>query len=135
MKAEKSHISTEKREEDLTTTSLIENEPYKCTGRFIEDFQNICKRNSIDYTPQMIHRNKIQHIPIQNIETKTSDVINFKAKPIKGKLQSTIDSQSETNNINNLNPLNQLNQKNNSFGSNDLENIKEGMNSLLAFSF
>lgn len=33
-------------------------EPYKCTGKFIDDFQVICKQSQLGFVPTLIHRAK-----------------------------------------------------------------------------
>lgn len=124
-KTDKTQLSIDKKDEDLLVNKG--DEPYKCTGKFIEDFQNICKKNHINYVPQMIHRHKRVHSPpIQNIETKLSEnnnniISRQKMTKIKHNL-SLLEPQSDL-----IHQSSGHNQKNSSILSlNDDENFKEG---------
>ncbi len=51
---------------------LFLQEPYKCTGRFIDDFPNLCKQLELSYIPPVIHRQKRAPTPtISEHKTKS----------------------------------------------------------------
>jgi hypothetical protein len=139
-KTEKSQLSFDKKEDELFVNLVKgdDHQPYKCTGKFIDDFQNICKQNQINYIPQIIHRRKQSHTPHQNMDVKASEInnINNKQKQTKMKhnlslLESQNDSMQQTNNGG------QFNQKNNSILSlTEDDYFKDGIIFLLpAFHF
>ena len=52
-------------------------EPYKCTGKFIDDFQIICKQNLLTYVPTIIHRAKRSNTPTAS-ELKREEKLRLK---------------------------------------------------------
>jgi hypothetical protein len=135
-KAEKSQLSFDKKDEEILVTLAKGDEPYKCSGKFIEDFQNVCKQNQINYIPQIIHRNKQSNMPHQNIELKASEIntINNKQKQTKVKQNlSLLEPQNDSIQQTNVHS-NQGNQKNNSILSfTEDENFKDGMDGYISY--
>jgi hypothetical protein len=41
-------------------------EPYQCTGKFLDDFQNLCKQNQLNYIPPIVTRPKRPTTPALN---------------------------------------------------------------------
>lgn len=95
-KNERSSRLTDKSQANINLGELIEeklsNEPYQCTGRLFDDFQNLCKQNQIKFTPPILHRAKRPTTPTLT-EVKTEKARNNK----KGTISvSNFDSQSIT---------------------------------------
>lgn len=67
-------------------------EPYQCTGKFADDFTNLCKQFQVSYIPPVIQRGKRPSTPtITDVKTEKS-----RSKKVTTTQSTNNDSQSVT---------------------------------------
>ena len=100
---------------------LVFKEPFHCTGKFVEDFPNLCKQAQLTYFPPVLPRNK---------RAPTPPPVDVKVEKVRGKrtaLSNNESSQSLAHSDGNLtnNPSTHNLKQQSFYTSNESEETKD----------